>query len=92
MIAPFFFLLCAASRSIAQQPKDSVPEYMKKFRYINMPGMPDSATFSRKVDSGLRMVRIDSLMKKYDSLAHRLDSLRRLLPPPPTGTVAYNRK
>ncbi|HEY2721509.1 MAG TPA: hypothetical protein VGI82_07280 [Chitinophagaceae bacterium] len=64
-------LLClVANKGFAQnQSKDSLPDYMKQFRYFRLSGQPDSATFFKRMDSSLQRQRMmDSLLRRYDSL------------------------
>lgn len=63
-------LLLIISKGFGQkQGKDSLPDYFREFRYYRLPGMPDSATFSRQIDSFYkRQQLIDSLQKRRDSL------------------------
>lgn len=66
----FLLLLCfAVNKSFAQQKTDSLPDYMKQFRYFRLPGMPDSATYFQRLDSSMQRQRVrDSLQQRYDSL------------------------
>lgn len=62
-------LLFAANKTFAQQSKDAMPDYMNQFRYYQLPGMPDSATFFKQLDSlRQRKILMDSLQKRYDSM------------------------
>jgi hypothetical protein len=66
-------LFCfAAGKAFAQKPgKDSMPDYMKRFKYYTLPGFPDSATFEKRMDSAMQRKKI------MDSLQRRIDSLQR---------------
>ncbi len=61
-----------------QQSNDSLPEYMKHFRYYRLNGMPDSDTFYRQMDS------LYQRKKVWDSLQQR-----KLIPPPKYTILAY---
>lgn len=69
-------LFCfAVGKTFAQKPgKDSMPDYMKRFKYYTLPGFPDSATFFKRADSAEQFKKV-------------VDSLRRKKTTPPVHTI-----
>ena len=58
-------LALAYSAAHAQSKDPLPPEYMKQFRYYQLPGQPDSATFFKNMDSIYhRKLLYDSLLKQ----------------------------
>lgn len=78
--------LFASNKSFAQQTKDSLPDYMKQynFRYYQLPGQPDSATFFKKMDSTLQQ------QQKFNEIKRKIDSLQKLTPQ--KKSLAYNKQ
>ncbi len=77
MIGCLLFCFVVNKGFAQNQSKDSLPEYMKQFRYFKLPGMPDSATYFKRMDSSFRQQRLrDSLQQRYDSLMRQ----RRIIP------------
>lgn len=81
-------LLLATGKPFAQkQGKDSLADDNMKqyhFRYYQLPGQPDSATFFRRADSAYIQ------QQKRDERKRKIDSLQRLLLLPPKKSLAYN--
>ena len=85
MIGCLLFCFVVNKGFAQNQSKDSLPEYMKQFRYFKLPGMPDSATYFKRMDSSMQRQRLrDSLQQRYDSLMRQ----RKVIPS--RTSTAYN--
>lgn len=71
-------LLFAMNNAFAQQRKDSVPDYMKKFKMYKLPGMGDSAFNLKHWDS------VKLWKKTYDSI------LQQRIINTPSNHITYN--
>lgn len=93
IICACLLLLFAGNKLFAQQNKDSLPDYMKQynFRYYREMGMPDSATFFKRMDSSLQQQqKFNEIKRKIDSLQKMIDSLQKLTPQ--KNSLAYNKQ
>jgi hypothetical protein len=80
----FLLLFFTGNKTFAQKAKDTLSDNLKEyhFRYYQLPGQPDSATFFKQQDS------IYKQQQKLKQIQRKIDSLKLL--PPSQKNLAYN--